>query len=84
MTDEEFTAKYRDVVLSFSSYYKYSFTSRGIAPDGVVITAVYGGQDDIYKYEVSHDSKQELGCVDEWMHISAILNDEIIYNYSGW
>jgi len=81
MTNEEFTTKYKDVEVAFNSYYKYDFTFKGIAPDGVEIVATFGGQDDIYRYDVTRDSKQKLGDVNEWMSVCAKFNGEKIYDF---
>jgi hypothetical protein len=64
----EMAEKYGAVPLLFSSYsesrttqgrrtyYKYSFTFTGIAPDGAVIVGSYGGEaGDIYRDEVKRD-----------------------------
>lgn len=52
MTKEEFYAKYGDVVVAFSSYFKYTFTYSATLPDGKILTVYYGGNsDDIYKHE---------------------------------
>jgi hypothetical protein len=53
MTKLEFLEKYGEVELSFTSYYKFSFTFAGEAEDGALITASYGGSsDDVYRYAV--------------------------------
>jgi len=82
MTDDEFNDTYRDVELVFDSYYKYDFTFKGTAPDGAKIVATFGGNpDDIYHYDISHNSKKKLGTVDQWMSIGATLNGSKIYDY---
>lgn len=48
--------KYGETMLTFSHYYKYSFTFSGFAEDGTGITMETGGNaDDIYRYEVTND-----------------------------
>ena len=50
MTQEQIIEKYGDVVLDFSSYYKYTFYYRGTADDGNTIAVALGGNsDDIYR-----------------------------------
>lgn len=54
MTRAEFYAKYGDVEVTFSSYYKYTFTYAATLPDGKLLTVGYGGNsDDIYMHEVA-------------------------------
>ena len=54
MTRAEFYAKYGDVKVTFSSYYKYTFTYAATLPDGKRLTVGYGGNhDEIYSHEVS-------------------------------
>lgn len=53
MTKEQVMETYGDVPLTFVYYYKYTFAFAGEAPDGDMVTMMYGGdRDDIYKYEV--------------------------------
>ena len=52
MTREEFYAKYGNVEVAFSSYFKYTFTYSATLPGGKVLTVYYGGNsDDIYRHE---------------------------------
>lgn len=54
MTREEFYAKYGDVEVTFSSYYKFTFTYAATLPDGKKLTVGFGGNsDDIYRHEVT-------------------------------
>lgn len=51
MTREEFLAKYGEVLVTFSSYYKYCFTFGSYKPPFLMVT--FGGAaGDIYKFEV--------------------------------
>lgn len=53
MTIEEVNEKFKDVLVTFSSYYKYSFTYTGESEDGYKLRCSYGGSsDDIYRYDV--------------------------------
>jgi hypothetical protein len=53
ISEQEFLDLYGDTEMQFSSYYKYSFTYKGVAADGMEILARVGGSsDDIYRYEV--------------------------------
>ena len=54
MTRAEFYAKYGDVEVTFSDYYKYTFTYAATLPDGKRLTVGYGGNsDEIYRHEVA-------------------------------
>lgn len=54
MTRAEFYAKYGDVEVTFSSYYKYTFTYAATLLDGKRLTVGYGGSsDEIYRHEVT-------------------------------
>ena len=56
MTRAEFYAKYGEVEVVFSSYYKYTFSYVATLPDGKKLLVVYGGNgDDIYRHSVSCD-----------------------------
>lgn len=53
MTKEEFMAKYGDIEVKFSSYYKFSFVFSGVLDNGNKISVEVGGNsDDIYRLEV--------------------------------
>lgn len=54
MTRQEFYEKYGDVLVTFSSYWKYSFGFSAALPDGSAISVSVGGHaDDIYRFEVT-------------------------------
>jgi hypothetical protein len=58
LTYKEFIEMYGDVMMSFRSYYKYTFYFTGKTADGNTINASYGGSaDDIYRYEVDTTPK---------------------------
>jgi hypothetical protein len=86
MTNEEFNKTYGDVELTFCGYYKYQFSFTGIAPDGTNITAWYGGSSDqIYRYEVSRNSTQKIGSIeDNWMQVHATQDDTEIFSYHDY
>ena len=51
---DQFMEIYGDTLMSFMSYYKYTFTFTGKTDDGKTINASYGGEaDGIYRYNVS-------------------------------
>jgi hypothetical protein len=56
MMRNEFYEKYGDVRVTFSSYYKYTFTFTGTTPEGKSLSVECGGDsDEIYQFEVSAD-----------------------------
>lgn len=82
MTNAEFEELYGDVEVTFSSYYKYSFTFVGVAPDGTAIAVTYGGcGDDIYRYEVCNNQKCKVGSVSEWNYIAASKDGAEVFSY---
>lgn len=54
MNTKEIIEKYGEVALRFRSYYKYTFTYEGEAPDGTLIIASYGDSD-IYRDSFSEE-----------------------------
>jgi hypothetical protein len=62
MKKEEILKQYGGVKLKFSSYYKYTFTFKGVAEDGATITANTGAgdSDDIYRMEVEAEKEETL------------------------
>lgn len=61
MTQNEFLEKYGNVLVTFSSYYKYSFTYKGTLEDGSYIEVRVGGNsDDIYRFEVFADKEKTI------------------------
>lgn len=58
LTPEEFRTKYANVVVKFSSYYKFSFTYKAVLDNGNTLTVSCGGNaDDIYRLEVVNDEE---------------------------
>ena len=77
-TNQELNEEYGDVLVSFQSYYKYSFAFGG-EKDGHKITAYLGGAShDIYKLSVN--TIPFLFREFEWE--SVYLDDECIFR--GW
>lgn len=83
LTEGEVATQYGEVELTFSSYYKYSFSFDGVAPDGAEISADFGGDgDDIYRVRVSNNEKLKLGKPSEQWRCVRIEKDGVeIYNY---
>lgn len=71
MTREEFYAKYGEVEVVFTSYYKFTFSYDADLPDNRYVSVCYGGNgDDIYQHEVDvgvpikiKDLEPYSGCV---------------------
>ena len=83
LTEDEVNSKYGEVKLTFSSYYKYSFTFIGVAEDGARIVAGWGSDsDDIYKYNLSNNEQKKLGKVStDWHHVSVTMGEDILFSY---
>lgn len=65
MTRDEFFAKYGDVKVKFSSYYKYAFTYMATLPGDKTLTCGVGGNaDDIYRHEVSATAEETVNSLD--------------------
>lgn len=60
MTRQEFYDKYKDVDFYFSSYYKYTFTFVGEYEGKTVSIGVGGTSDEIYRFEVSSDCRENI------------------------
>lgn len=82
--DENFE-KYKDVVLKFSSYYKYSFTFSGVAEDGAVVVARTGGDSsDIYRYEVSNDMSLTLKDASDYNSAYITKDGVTLWEYDSY
>ena len=84
MTREEFYAKYGDVKVKFSRYYKYTFTYEGMLKNGDAIVVGYGGNSsDIYRHEVAEGHEETLSLL--YPHEGAVYRDgkeiESFYDY---
>jgi hypothetical protein len=86
LTVEDFQKQYGDVDLTFDSYYKFTFTFAGTAPDGVRIAAGFGGNsDDIYREDVNNNEKRKLGAIEgTWYKVQAWRGDEQIFDYYNY
>lgn len=61
ITRAEFYEKYGDVEVTFSHYYKFTFSFSGDASDGSrVCVDVGGNSDDIYRFDVSAGDAQTV------------------------
>lgn len=65
ISKEEFIKKHGDVIVQFSSYFKYSFTYVGELPNGDQITVLTGGDaDEIYRLEVENNETETVASLD--------------------
>jgi len=84
LTKEEFLAQYGDVLVQFSSYYKYSFAYRGFAMDGTVVVVKSGGNsEDIYSEHVTAEDIISVSEVDPYDGIASKDGETIasFYDY---
>ena len=66
MTVEQVNEKFKDVKVTFDSYYKFTFTFIGQSEDGYKIACLFGGDsDDIYRYDVNTDPVS-FGECEQW------------------
>jgi hypothetical protein len=83
MTYDEFIEKYGDVVVTFSSYYKYCFRYKAVLEnDCQLIVEIGGDADDIYRLEVmAGDSYtvSELQPNGGWMNDQSGFTVETFY-----
>ena len=85
MTKADFEEKYGNFKLTFSKYYKYSFTYKGTTSDGVEIEAIFGGgSDDIYKTEVTNNGTEFVGNPIDyfWRYVHAKKGKDIVFEWS--
>lgn len=67
MTRDDFIDEYGDVAVTFSSYYKFTFTFAGSLENGDKITVDVGGNsDEIYRFEVSPDQVRSVAELDPY------------------
>jgi hypothetical protein len=82
LTEEKVLAKYGDVKLRLTKYYKYVFTYVGIAPDGALIEAHRGGDSaGVYYINICADDEITLN---QKLHFSVQMfkgGAEIYFNY---
>jgi|688.fasta_scaffold480425_2 hypothetical protein len=87
LSEEEFIEKYADVVVSFESYYKYSFKYVGYTDpgvDGLRIEVSYGGDpQEIYRFELQAGHTVKLGetAMSFYRGIAETVSGEIIDEY---
>lgn len=85
-TEEEFMSEWKDVELTLTSYYKYSFGYSGEKEGKIIYVSVGGNSDDIYRFTPViqgttplHKLVDEIGI----NHASIYEGDIQIAEYSG-
>ena len=77
MTRQEFYEKYGEVIVKYSSYYKYSFTYKATLPDGSLLTCEYGGNsDEIYRFDSCADHELTLEKLEPFA--GSVYKDKIV------
>lgn len=56
MTRQEFIDKYADVLVDFYSYYKYTFTFKGLVKGKEIFVDFGGDSSEIYRFDVTANS----------------------------
>lgn len=81
---ETILAKYGDVELFFTSYYKYSFGFQGVADDGLQVYMCIGSSSgDIYRLSVSRDEPKKLKDM-RWDFARVSDGDRVIWDDYGY
>lgn len=86
-TIDEVVSKYGDVMVTFSSYYKYSFSYGADIEDGIRICLSIGDNaDDIYRLSVNANpiSIKQLHAENEITFIYAKQGDKELFSISNW
>jgi hypothetical protein len=84
MTRQEFYEKYGDVEVTFSHYYKYTFTYTADLPGGGNLSCDYGGNhDEIYRFDMSATDKEKIKDLEPYAGRVYIDGDEVdsFYDY---
>lgn len=67
MTKADFYAKYGNVKVKFSSYYKYTFSYSTVLDDGKTLSCEYGGNhDQIYRHDVDADAEVTVSSLEPY------------------
>ena len=67
MTKDEFIEKYGDVEVSFSSYYKFTFTYEAILEDGSIVFVDFGATSEaIYRHVVTRTGVETIKALDPY------------------
>ncbi len=70
MTREEFYEKYGNYVVTFSSYYKYTFNySANIADDKKIMVSYGGNAEQIYRYYVNPTSRDTVRNIEPYFGV---------------
>ena len=84
MTKDEFLEQYGDVLVNFTSYYKYTFTFTGGIDDddgNFIVVNVGGDSSDIYRMTVNADAELTVSSLDIY---SGTVYDKTGINLGGF
>ena len=76
MTKDEFIEAFGEIEVTFSHYYKYTFSYTADLPDGSKLSVSLGGNaDDIYREEVSNNHKSSVSALSPYT--GSVYKDEV-------
>lgn len=78
---DEFIKLYGDVVMTFSSYYKYSFCFMGTKDDLIIHCKTTENKDDCYYLNITNTPKTLSNIGSMFASGQALKNDEIIHAF---
>lgn len=86
LTVEEVNEKFKDFLLQFAHYYKYTFTFIGYSEDGEYkVTCQYGGDThSIYRYDVHSGVNVKFNSIEDWNWIRIEFKGEEVFNFENW
>jgi hypothetical protein len=84
-TEEEVNEKFKDAMVTFDSYYKYTFSFRGYKDQYIIETTFGGDSSDIYRYDVDN-MPVNFEEVNNWSNVWIKDEDtnEVVYENYGW
>ena len=81
ISKQDFLDKYGDIEVTFSSYYKYSFTFKGTTDAGEELYVSIGGDsDEIYRMEIMADDPESVRSLDPYQG-SVRIGGELIERF---
>lgn len=80
MDEKTLLSDYGTVKVTFSSFYKFSFTFTGQTPEGhKLVISVGGDPDEIYRFEVDADHQETV----ESLMYEIMVQDATVYDADG-
>jgi hypothetical protein len=81
ITKDEFMKLYGDVLVRFTSYYKYTFTYKAVLPNGDILRVGYGGAgEDIYRHEVEANCEEYVLSLNPYEG-KCLRGEEVIHSF---